>query len=60
MKDLARANKKTIVLPEGEDTRTIEAAKAIIADGTAELVILGNPKEISIPVSYTHLTLPTN
>ncbi len=49
MKDLARANKKTIVLPEGEDTRTIEAAKAIIADGTAELVILGNPKEISIP-----------
>ncbi len=49
MKDLARANKKTIVLPEGEDTRTIEAAKAIIADGTAELVILGNPEEISIP-----------
>lgn len=49
MKDLARANKKTIVLPEGEDARTIEAAKAIIADGTADLVILGDQDKISVP-----------
>ena len=34
MKTAAKAKKKTIVLPEGEDPRTIEAAKKIIA-GTA-------------------------
>ena len=49
MKALAKADKKTIVLPEGEDPRTIEAAKAIVDEGIAELVILGNPDEISVP-----------
>lgn len=48
MKELARANKKTIVLPEGEDQRTLDAAQAIIADGTADLVILGDPETISV------------
>ena len=49
MKAAARADKKTIVLPEGEDPRTIEAAQKIIEEGIANLVILGDPAEIDVP-----------
>ena len=48
MKSAAKADKKTIVLPEGEDPRTIEAAKKIVEEGLANLVILGDPDEIQI------------
>ena len=48
MKNAAKAEKKTIVLPEGEDPRTIEAAKKIVEEGLANLVILGNPDEIQV------------
>ena len=48
MKDAAKADKKTIVLPEGEDPRTIEAAKKIVEEGLANLVILGDPAEIDV------------
>ena len=43
----AQAHKKTIVLPEGDDPRTLEAAERILADGVAELIILGDPAEIA-------------
>lgn len=49
MKATAKADKKTIVLPEGEDPRTIEAAKKIVEEDLANLVILGNPDEIDVP-----------
>lgn len=49
MKTAAKANKKTIVLPEGEDPRTIEAAKKVIAEDLANLVILGKPEDIDVP-----------
>lgn len=48
MKQRARANKKTIVLPEGEDPRTIEAAQMIVDEGIANLIVIGNPQDISI------------
>ncbi len=48
MKSAAKADKKTIVLPEGEDPRTIEAAKKIVEEGLANLVILGDPEQIKI------------
>ena len=48
MKATAKADKKTIVLPEGEDPRTIEAAKKIIAEDLADLIIIGNPDEIDV------------
>ncbi|WP_278590342.1 phosphate acetyltransferase [Olsenella uli] len=48
MKDAARADKKTIVLPEGEDLRTIEAAEKIVAEGLADLVILGDPSQVKV------------
>ncbi len=42
MKAQAAGDKKTIVLPEGEDPRTIEAARRIVEEGLANLVILYN------------------
>ena len=48
MKSAAKADKKTIVLPEGEDPRTIEAAKKIVEEGLANLVVLGDPVQIKI------------
>ncbi|MDD6892047.1 MAG: phosphate acetyltransferase [Bacteroidales bacterium] len=42
----AKANKQRIVLPEGTEERTLKAANQILADGVADLIILGNPDEI--------------
>lgn len=49
MKAAAKADKKTVVLPEGEDQRTIDAAKIIVEEDLANLVILGDPDKIGLP-----------
>lgn len=49
MKATAKADKKTVVLPEGEDQRTIDAAKIIVEEDLANLVILGDPDKIHVP-----------
>ena len=46
IKAKAKAEKKTIVLPESEDTRTYEAAQAVLKEGTANLIIIGSKEEI--------------
>ena len=46
MIELARADKKTIVLPEPMDRRTFEAAEKILKLDIANLVIIGTPQEI--------------
>lgn len=47
MKQKAASDKKTIVLPEGSDARTLEAAEQILEEGIADLVILGDEQEIA-------------
>ena len=47
----ARGEKKTIVLPEGDDPRIIEAAESILARGVAELVLLGEKNVIRAKAS---------
>ena len=42
----AQANPQRIVLPEGTEERTLTAADRALADGVANLIILGNPAEI--------------
>ncbi|WP_431246743.1 phosphate acetyltransferase [Leifsonia xyli] len=42
----ARAAKKHIVLPEGEDDRILRAAHTLLARGVARLTILGEPFEV--------------
>ena len=46
IKEKAKADKKTIVLPETEDKRTYEAAEAVLKEGTANLVLVGSKEEI--------------
>lgn len=43
----AKADKRTIVLPEGDDERTLAAAERILADDVADLVILGDADAIA-------------
>lgn len=46
VKERAKVDKKTIVLPETADARTIEAAKAIISEDFANIIVLGEPQTI--------------
>ncbi len=46
LKQRAKANVKTIVLPETEDKRTLEAADKILKEGIAKLVLIGNEEEV--------------
>ena len=43
----AKADRQTIVLPEGDDERTLAAAERILADDIADLVILGDAHAIA-------------
>ncbi len=43
----AKADKKTIVLPESMDKRTFAAAEKILKEGIANLIIIGTPEEIA-------------
>ena len=47
IKERAKADKKTIVLPESMDKRTFEAAEKILKEGIANLIIIGTPEEIA-------------
>lgn len=46
LKEKAKSNKKTIVLPESEDRRTYEAAAKILAEGIANIVIVGSEEAV--------------
>ncbi len=47
VKERARSNKKTIVLPESMDRRTWEAAVQVVREGIADLIVLGTPDEVA-------------
>ena len=42
----AKADKQRIVLPEGTEERTLKAADRLLADGVADIILIGNPAEI--------------
>lgn len=42
----AKSNKQRIVLPEAEEERTLTAADRVLADGIAELILIGNPEKV--------------
>ena len=46
IKARARENKKTIVLPETSDMRTIEAASKVLTEGIANIILVGDKEEI--------------
>ncbi|MBS6941809.1 MAG: phosphate acetyltransferase, partial [Slackia piriformis] len=47
MIERAKSDKKTIVLPEGNDDRVLEAARKIVDAGIADVIVVGNPAAIA-------------
>jgi phosphate acetyltransferase len=47
LQDKAKTLGKHVVLPEGEEPRTVQAAKRIVAEGLAKATLLGNQNKIS-------------
>lgn len=67
MKEMAKADVRTIVLPEGEETRTLTAAAKISAEGIADVILLGNvdtieanAKELGADISKCRKIDPVN
>ena len=46
IRENAKKANKRIVLPEGEEERTLKAADTILGEGIAQLVLIGNPDTI--------------
>ncbi len=47
IKERARSDKKTIVLPESMDRRTWEAAETVLKEDIANIIIIGTPEEVA-------------
>ena len=50
IKERAKMNRQKIVLPEGEDSRTIEAAAMCASQGIAKPILLGRGLAVPMPV----------
>lgn len=46
IKKRAKENKKTIVLPETMDRRVLEATDKILKEDIADIILIGNKKDI--------------
>ena len=51
----AKANKQRIVLPEGAEERTITAADQLLADGVAEIILIGNTEKVKVLAANLNL-----
>lgn len=47
IKERAKQDIKTIVLPESDDRRTLEAASRVLAEGFANIILVGNEEKIA-------------
>lgn len=47
IKQKAASNKKTIVLPEGTEERTVKAVETVVKEQIANVILLGNPDEVN-------------
>ena len=56
LKATAIANKQRIVLPESTEPRTLTAADQVIAEGIADVILIGEPKEIMAKANELNLT----
>lgn len=46
IKERAKKNKQTIVLPESMERRTVEAADQVLQEGLANIILIGNKEDI--------------
>ena len=65
IKAKAKSNVKHVVLPEGDEIRTVTAAGTLLKEGLAELTLLGDPEKIQavaaqagVSVEGAHLVNP--
>ena len=56
LKATAIANKQRIVLPESTEPRTLKAADQVIAEGIADVILIGEPDEIMAKAKELCLT----
>jgi len=56
IKDKARQLKRTVVLPEGNEERTVLAAKQLVKDQIARVILLGDEKEVGALCSKNGLS----
>ena len=54
----AKADKKQIVLPEGEDERILRAAEVLLNRNIVDLTLLGNPEKVRGKIQRLGLNLP--
>ena len=52
----AKSSRQRIVLPEGTEERTLKAADRVMADGVADITLIGNPEEIKALAAKWNLT----
>ena len=57
IKEKARKNLQTVVLPESYDERMLFAAEKIVKEGLARIVILGDPAKIQADASAKGINL---
>ncbi|MGN0326635.1 MAG: phosphate acyltransferase, partial [Lachnospiraceae bacterium] len=57
IKDKARADKKTIVLPETTDKRTLIAAAHVIEEGIANIIMVGKEEKIRDGAGWLEIDL---
>lgn len=56
IKAQARSSRRRIVLPEATEERTLRAANEIVADGLADVILIGNPVTIAEKAALWHLS----
>ena len=56
IKEKAKKNLQTVVLPESYDERMLYAAEKIVKEGLAKLVILGDPAKIQAEAAAKGIT----
>ncbi len=57
IKERARQDKKTIVLPESKDKRTLIAASKILEEGIANVIMIGNEEKINDGAGWLEVDL---
>jgi len=58
IRERAKVNPKTIVLPEGEEPRMVKATKTIIEEGFAKIILLGREEKIKLIAEELNVELP--
>ncbi|HID34264.1 MAG TPA: phosphate acetyltransferase, partial [Anaerolineae bacterium] len=56
----AKADKKRIVLPEGDDARILRAAEALLMQDVVDVILLGEPEKVRAMIRRLGLSIPND